>query len=69
MDIIRILVFCAMIAIVASLGTALFHLSKGDSDQKMARALTIRIALSLVLFALLMIAWWAGVLKPHQFQH
>jgi len=69
MDIIRILVFCAMIAILVSLGTALFHLSRGDSDRKMARALTIRIALSLALFALLMLAWWAGIIKPNGLHH
>jgi cytochrome bd-type quinol oxidase subunit 2 len=68
MDIIRILIALVMVAIVFSLGTALFHLTKGDSDRKMARALTVRIALSLALFILLMIAWWAGVITPHPMQ-
>ena len=31
----------------------------------MARALTVRIALSLGLFALIMIAWYAGLITPH----
>lgn len=69
MNIIRIVVVLAMLAIIISLGSALFHLSRGDSDQKMARALTVRIALSLALFALLMIAYWAGVLKPNGLHH
>jgi len=66
MEVIRILIFCVLIAIVASLGTALFHLYGGEHDsKKMVRALTIRIALSLALFFLLMLAWWAGLISPH----
>jgi hypothetical protein len=30
----------------------------------MARALTVRIGLSLALFILLMLAWYAGLIKP-----
>jgi hypothetical protein len=43
---IRIVVILALLAIVASLGSALFHLSRGTQadSAKMARALTIRIA-------------------------
>lgn len=64
---IRLLVILALGAIIASLGSALFHLSRGtgEDSRKMARALTIRIALSLGLFALLMVAWYAGVISPH----
>jgi hypothetical protein len=52
-------------AIVISLGTALYHLGSGKGDSnKMLRALTVRIALSLVLFALLMIAWRTGLISP-----
>jgi hypothetical protein len=52
-------------AIVISLGTALYHLASGKGDSnKMLRALTVRIALSLVLFALLMIAWRTGLISP-----
>jgi Protein of unknown function (DUF2909) len=40
---------------------------KGDSG-KMLRALTLRIALSLLLFLLLMIAWRAGLIAPHGLQ-
>ena len=63
-----LLVLAALAAIVASLGTGLFHLSRGageDDSRKLARALTIRIALSLALFALLMIAWHFGLIAPH----
>ncbi len=69
MDIIRILVVAVLAAIVVSLGNALYHLSKGDSSAKLVRALTVRIVLSLLLFLLLMAAWWTGLLKPNGFQH
>lgn len=64
----RLLVILALGAVIASLGSGLYHLSRGrgeDDSRKMARALTIRIALSLGLFALLMIAWYAGLISPH----
>jgi hypothetical protein len=65
MELIRVLVFCLMAAILASLGTALYHLSTGKRDSsKMLRALTWRIALSIALFVLLMIAWRAGYITP-----
>ncbi len=67
MDGIHLLVVVVMIAIVASLGNALFHLAKGDSSAKMGRALTVRITLSLVLFLLLMAAKWAGLIHPNQY--
>ena len=67
MGVIHLLVIVMMVGILISLGTALFHLAKGDSDAKMGRALTIRIALSLVLFLLLIVGWWTGVISPNQY--
>ena len=66
-DIIRIGVVVVLGFIVLSMGSALFHLSskKGDG-QKMLRALTVRISLSVVLFILLMLGWYLGVLHPHE---
>ncbi|MHB1869768.1 MAG: twin transmembrane helix small protein [Steroidobacteraceae bacterium] len=63
----RLLVIVSLGAIVVSLGSALFHLARGTEDDsgRMARALTVRIALSLGLFALLMVAWYAGIISPH----
>ncbi|HEX4051211.1 MAG TPA: twin transmembrane helix small protein [Steroidobacteraceae bacterium] len=69
MDLIHLLVIVVMVGIVASLGNALFHLAKGDSSEKMGRALTIRITLSLVLFLLLILAWWTGLITPNQYGH
>lgn len=65
MDLIRLVILGLLAAIVISLGTALYHLGSGKGDSnKMLRALTVRIALSLVLFALLMIAWRTGLISP-----
>jgi hypothetical protein len=54
-----------MLGILFSLGSALFHLmnDKGDS-KKMVRALTVRVALSVTLFLLLMGAWALGLIQP-----
>jgi putative copper export protein len=63
-----LLLVCALAAVVLSLATGLFHLSRGrgeEDSRKLARALTVRIAISLALFALLMIAWYFGLVSPH----
>ena len=62
----RLLILVGLLAIVLSLGSALVHFvrDKGES-QKMARALTVRVSLSVLLFALLMLAWWLGWIEPH----
>jgi hypothetical protein len=63
---IKLLVVLMLIAIIVSLGSALFHLSRGKGDsKKMLRALTWRISLSVLLFVLLMIAYSRGLLTPH----
>jgi formate/nitrite transporter FocA (FNT family) len=66
-ELIRIVVLVALAAIVVSLGSALYHLSRGTQKDsaKLARALTVRIVLSLALFALIMIAWYTGLITPH----
>jgi hypothetical protein len=70
-NLIRVLILLVLAAIVASLGSALFHLSRGgqgdgeEHSRKLTRALTVRIALSLVLFLLLMLAWRVGLIAPH----
>jgi len=68
-DGVRLLVVAALIAIVASLGTALYHLAsdRGDS-RKMVRALAVRVGLSIALFLLLIVAWRAGLIAPHGLQ-
>jgi len=48
------------------MGSALFHLvnDKGQSN-KMVKALSIRVGLSVALFILLLIAWSQGLIEPH----
>ncbi len=63
---IKILIVACLLAIIASLGTGMFHLVKDKGDSKrMANALTVRIALSVALFVLLFIAWKQGLIQPH----
>jgi cytochrome bd-type quinol oxidase subunit 2 len=69
MELFKILVVCVLVGIVASLGSALFHLSSGKGDsRKMVRALTVRVGLSVALFVLLIGAWAMGLVSPHGIQ-
>ncbi len=56
-----------LIAVFASLGSALFYMISphGRDSDAMAKALTFRISLSVGLFVLLMALWLAGVVEPH----
>jgi hypothetical protein len=66
MDISKVLIIVVLGMIVASLGKAMFHLSSGPEDSaKTVQALTFRIGLSIALFVLLFIAWYAGGISPH----
>jgi cytochrome bd-type quinol oxidase subunit 2 len=63
---IKILIVVVLVAIVVSLGSGLFHLVKDDGQSKrMVNALTVRIALSVMLFVLLFVAWKSGLIVPH----
>jgi len=63
---IQFLIVATLIAIVGSLGSALFSMSSGPTDSKaMVRALTVRVGLSVMLFALLLIGWHMGLIQPH----
>ncbi len=64
---IKTLAIVVFLAILISLGSALFHLVKhkdGEGSQKTAKALTVRIGLSLLLFILLFIAVASGMFQP-----
>ncbi len=62
----RILVIAVFIGILASLGSALYQLTRSGGDsRKLLRALAIRVGLSVALFLLLMVAWYAGIIAPH----
>jgi Protein of unknown function (DUF2909) len=58
---IAIVFFAAMLA---TLLVAVLAFRRGRSDS-MLRALTLRVGLSVLFFALLMLAWWAGLIQPH----
>lgn len=67
-SIIWLVVFLCLAGILVSLGAGLFHLSRGrdeEDSRKLARALTVRISLSLALFVLLLVAWHFGLIAPH----
>jgi uncharacterized membrane-anchored protein len=55
-----------MLLIVGSLASAAVYLVRDSSDSdRMARALTWRIALSITAFVLLLLAGWAGLIEPN----
>jgi hypothetical protein len=62
----KTLILLLLGAIVVSLGKAMFHLTSGpDESGRVVRALTVRITLSIALFALLMLVWYFGGISPH----
>lgn len=64
---IKILILLTLAAILVSLFSGLFHLVKDHGQsQRMVNSLTVRVALSVLLFVLLFIAWRAGLIEPHQ---
>ena len=63
------LVAIAFLAIVGSLGTALYFMLQDGRDGKpktnhMARALAFRVGFSILLFACVLIAWKLGYIHP-----
>lgn len=66
--IIKIIIVLFFISIFFALGSALYFLVRDKSDStRIVKALTWRIGLSFVLFALLMIAYLLGWITPNQF--
>ncbi len=63
---IKALVILLLAAILVSLFSGLFFLNRDQGDsRRMLRALTVRISLSVLLFLVLLIAWWTGAIQPH----
>ncbi|MEY5100333.1 MAG: hypothetical protein RJA36_3052 [Pseudomonadota bacterium] len=68
----KYLVILAFVAIIASLAAALLAMLRGDSGQaqdahrsrRMARALALRVGLSVLLFAALLLAHQLGWIRP-----
>jgi hypothetical protein len=63
---VTVLVLAVVVFVVFSLGQALFAMSSGpDESGRVVKALTRRIALSVLLFAGLMLGWKLGLITPH----
>ena len=63
---IKIVIILAFIGIVASLASGLYYLVNDKSDSRRTlRALTMRIGLSIGLFAFLMLLIAFGLIEPH----
>ncbi len=61
----KIVVFALLAAILISLGSGLFHLSRDDGDStKLLRALKVRVALSAVLIVFLVASYLLGWIQP-----
>ncbi|MEE9331255.1 MAG: twin transmembrane helix small protein [Methylophilaceae bacterium] len=59
----KVIVIGMLILIGYSLFSALFYMMKGDkSDPRMIKSLTWRVSLSIVLFSLLMLGLYTGVI-------
>ena len=62
----KIIIVVLLVAIVASLFSGLFFLNRDQGGSgRMARALTVRIGLSVMLFIILLVAWRTGAILPH----
>lgn len=65
----KYLVLAGFVAIVASLGSALYFMMRDGQDGKpktsnMARALAVRVGLSILLFVCILLAWKLGYIEP-----
>ena len=68
----KVLVFIAFVAIIGSLGSALFYMMRdgregGDNtarSRRMARALAFRVGFSVLLFICILVAWKLGWIHP-----
>lgn len=68
------LVMLAFVAILGSLGAALFFMMRGNADgtagsdkargDRMARALAFRVGFSILLFLCILVAWKMGWIQP-----
>ncbi|MGB9429479.1 MAG: twin transmembrane helix small protein [Gammaproteobacteria bacterium] len=61
-----IVILVILLIIIVSLFSGMYYMlhDRGQSTRTV-KALTVRIVISLILFALLMIGYWTGWLHPH----
>ena len=62
----KIFIIATLLAILGSLASGLIYLIKDNGrSTRTAKALTVRIGLSVFLFLMLMLGIFTGVIKPH----
>lgn len=62
----KAIILLILLIIVVSLGSALYYLLKDPNrSERTVKALTVRIALSIGLFLLLLLAYATGIIQPH----
>ena len=61
----KIVILSLLLVVLVSLGSALVAMAKGDKSDKMLKALTWRIGLSVCIFILLLIGQAMGFITPH----
>jgi len=62
---VKIVVIALLVAIIASLGSGLFYLSKENHDPtRVLKALKVRVALSFVLIVFLVASYYLGWITP-----
>jgi hypothetical protein len=62
----KLIVILLLVVILGSLGSAWYYLIKGEKDDsnRMLKALTLRVGLSVSLFLFLMIGYYVGWFQP-----
>ena len=61
----KIVILGLLVVVLVSLTSALIAMSKGDKSDKMLKALSWRIGLSVFIFILLLIGQATGLITPH----
>ena len=61
----KIVILSLLAVVLISLGSALAAMAKGDKSDKMIKALSWRIGLSVTIFILLLIGQATGLITPH----
>lgn len=62
----KTLILTVLALILLSLASGVFFLARDDAkSRRVAVSLTIRIALSILLFLLLIVSYFSGALQPH----
>jgi hypothetical protein len=62
----RYVIGIAFVGILAALALAGVFMMRGDKGKggNMMRALAVRVALSILLFAFILLSWWLGWIQP-----